>query len=41
MLRLTLPKAEAARPTQIKVQVAGSRTNTEAIESGSDESSEG
>lgn len=41
MLRLTLPKAEAARPKQIKVQVAGSRTNTEAIESGSDESSEG
>lgn len=35
MLRLTLPKAEAARPKQIKVRV-GNSNGTEAISSGSD-----
>lgn len=41
MLRLTLPKAETARPKQIKVRVASGSANAEAIESGSEESSEG
>lgn len=34
MLRLTLPKAEAARPKQIKIRVAGGDSSSEAIESG-------
>jgi len=37
MLRLTLPKAEAARPKQIKVRVAGNGAHAEAISSGSSE----
>jgi HSP20 family protein len=40
MLRLTLPKAEAARPKQIRVRVAEGGSRPEAIESGSDEHSE-
>lgn len=36
MLRLTLPKAEAARPKQIKIRVAGGDGRAEAIESGED-----
>ena len=40
MLRLTLPKAEAARPKQIKVRVAGNGTHTEALSDGSTESTD-
>ena len=37
MLRLTLPKAEAARPKQIKIQVASNGARSEAIASGASE----
>lgn len=37
MLRLTLPKAEADRPKQIKVRVADSGSRTEAISDGTSE----
>jgi HSP20 family protein len=37
MLRLTLPKAEAARPKQIRIRVAGAEDTTEAIDSGAGE----